>query len=407
MLDVESELVRFGRWLDDQIDGQLAPAPLVDEGARVGERSTRLVLLAVAAALVVIAGLVALGHRERSAPDADQSTSLVPSSVAVAVLTTISALETSPSTVAAATTVNPLHLVPPDPSTIVGLGGVARRVSDGGLAVLAGRPAADGYTDVWWIGVGRLPGPVDPNEAQPEGRRAFGDAAVINEHGTTVVFRAAPHTETLSTPCPPAAALCSATPTLRTLIDATVIDDVGHVTWTLPEGMVEIARTTREIQAEPMVSTNDGLDIIVDHQLTTADFLAATVSDVRRTTVRGHEGWIAAIDPLGLSGGRRASVMWEERPGIVVAVSGATTDERLIGFAESLRVVDQAEWSRLVTDVAAKTPPPGYGVVVGDTLAGIAEKLGVSLQDLLTANPDIDPDKFLVVGQRVRIPTGP
>jgi LysM repeat protein len=39
----------------------------------------------------------------------------------------------------------------------------------------------------------------------------------------------------------------------------------------------------------------------------------------------------------------------------------------------------------------------------GDTPSGIAEKTGVSLEQLEKANPDLDP-QLLAPGQRIRIP---
>ena len=39
----------------------------------------------------------------------------------------------------------------------------------------------------------------------------------------------------------------------------------------------------------------------------------------------------------------------------------------------------------------------------GDTPSGIAEKTGVSLEQLEEANPDLDP-QLLAPGQRIRIP---
>jgi len=44
-----------------------------------------------------------------------------------------------------------------------------------------------------------------------------------------------------------------------------------------------------------------------------------------------------------------------------------------------------------------------YTVKPGDTPSGIAEKTGVSLEQLEKANPDLDP-QLLAPGQRIRIP---
>ncbi len=44
-----------------------------------------------------------------------------------------------------------------------------------------------------------------------------------------------------------------------------------------------------------------------------------------------------------------------------------------------------------------------YVVKPGDTPSGIAEKTGVSLEQLEKANPDLDP-QLLAPGQRIRLP---
>jgi LysM repeat protein len=60
------------------------------------------------------------------------------------------------------------------------------------------------------------------------------------------------------------------------------------------------------------------------------------------------------------------------------------------------------------TATATKTPAGKrkrkvYVVKPGDTPSGIAEKTGVSLEQLEKANPDLDP-QLLAPGQRIRIP---
>jgi LysM repeat protein len=60
--------------------------------------------------------------------------------------------------------------------------------------------------------------------------------------------------------------------------------------------------------------------------------------------------------------------------------------------------------------VATSTPTPKpkrkrkvYVVKPGDTPSGIAEKTGVSLEQLEMANPDLDP-QLLAPGQRIKLP---
>ena len=51
----------------------------------------------------------------------------------------------------------------------------------------------------------------------------------------------------------------------------------------------------------------------------------------------------------------------------------------------------------------AKRKRKVYVVKPGDTPSGIAEKTGVSLEELEKANPDLDP-QLLAPGQRIRLP---
>ena len=55
------------------------------------------------------------------------------------------------------------------------------------------------------------------------------------------------------------------------------------------------------------------------------------------------------------------------------------------------------------TKEAGKRKRKVYVVKPGDTPSGIAEKTGVSLEQLEEANPDLDP-QLLAPGQRIRIP---
>ena len=58
-----------------------------------------------------------------------------------------------------------------------------------------------------------------------------------------------------------------------------------------------------------------------------------------------------------------------------------------------------------IVDASGNTiDPSGYIVKPNDTLSGIARNIGVSYSDLLAANPDIDPTKFLIVGAKLTIP---
>src|SRR5512145_3249847 len=56
-----------------------------------------------------------------------------------------------------------------------------------------------------------------------------------------------------------------------------------------------------------------------------------------------------------------------------------------------------------VQPASAQESGPVYIVQAGDTLLRIADRFNISLTELITANPSINPD-FLTEGQRVVIP---
>ena len=69
---------------------------------------------------------------------------------------------------------------------------------------------------------------------------------------------------------------------------------------------------------------------------------------------------------------------------------------------------DPASNTSKPTATATATPKPKrkrkvYVVKPGDTPSGIAEKTGVSLEQLEIANPDLDP-QLLAPGQRIKLP---
>lgn len=65
--------------------------------------------------------------------------------------------------------------------------------------------------------------------------------------------------------------------------------------------------------------------------------------------------------------------------------------------------IQNAAQTRPAIFVGASPTPFVHQVAEGDTLLGIAIRYGVELNELLAANPEIDP-RFLSVGQAIRIP---
>ena len=89
----------------------------------------------------------------------------------------------------------------------------------------------------------------------------------------------------------------------------------------------------------------------------------------------------------------------------IVATSGGVNDSTgtsTNGSARPSATATQSARQRRATS-AAGTRRRSYTVKPGDTPSGIAQANGVSLQALLTANPDADP-KALSPGQVLKLP---
>ena len=80
--------------------------------------------------------------------------------------------------------------------------------------------------------------------------------------------------------------------------------------------------------------------------------------------------------------------------------SSAEADE---GGEQPANTTQPAATATATPTPAAKRKRKVYVVKPGDTPSGIAEKTGVSLEQLEKANPDLDP-QLLAPGQRIRIP---
>jgi len=122
--------------------------------------------------------------------------------------------------------------------------------------------------------------------------------------------------------------------------------------------------------------------------------------------------WLAAvIVGLGIiAAGCGGGVSPETTP-----VRPVLTDPRLVPTAEPWTQpppVRYLEGSTPGAPVTTPTPESGtagvcgdtYVVQAGDTLSAIARKCGVSLDDLLAANPQIKDPASIYPGQQIRIP---
>ena len=72
------------------------------------------------------------------------------------------------------------------------------------------------------------------------------------------------------------------------------------------------------------------------------------------------------------------------------------------GSDESSQQTDTRTGTETTADDGTRPSATFYTVKTGDTLAGIADSVGVSVDDLLELNPALDP-QTLVSGQKIRL----
>jgi LysM repeat protein len=85
--------------------------------------------------------------------------------------------------------------------------------------------------------------------------------------------------------------------------------------------------------------------------------------------------------------------------------SGTTTTARGESDGRGARQDDEGSGDTGATAGAASTGPRTYRVRAGDTLGGIAERTGVSVDRIVELNPDVDAQS-LSVGQTLRLRGG-
>ena len=74
--------------------------------------------------------------------------------------------------------------------------------------------------------------------------------------------------------------------------------------------------------------------------------------------------------------------------------SARRSEQRDLGERERTNTAEQRREARLPDDV--------YVVKTGDTLAGIAQQVGLTVERLMELNPDLDP-QALVSGQEIKL----
>jgi LysM repeat protein len=87
---------------------------------------------------------------------------------------------------------------------------------------------------------------------------------------------------------------------------------------------------------------------------------------------------------------------------IVIATSGTDEDSGDGGSSISQQQTDQVSTTGDTTTTTPTVSGNFYTVKTGDTLAGIAEEVGVPVARLQELNPALDP-QALVSGQKIRI----
>src|SRR5688572_2021268 len=95
---------------------------------------------------------------------------------------------------------------------------------------------------------------------------------------------------------------------------------------------------------------------------------------------------------------------------VLVIVSGSTNDEEGDGggnpTTEERRQARRGETGTERTSTGSRTSTTSqrktYTVRPGDTLALISDRTGVSIEDLLDLNPEIDPNS-LTVGEKIKL----
>ncbi len=110
---------------------------------------------------------------------------------------------------------------------------------------------------------------------------------------------------------------------------------------------------------------------------------------------------VIAVQKLLNANGARLVEDGDVGPLTIAAIS--SFQQRVIGFSDGLVEVNRNTWNALVKGSAAVSQ--AYKVKAGDTMNGIANANGISLQDLLAENPSISNPNLISIGQTITIPS--
>jgi LysM repeat protein len=86
----------------------------------------------------------------------------------------------------------------------------------------------------------------------------------------------------------------------------------------------------------------------------------------------------------------------------IVMGSGVVGDDSSTGTAGTKDIPTATESTATTTTPKQKKTPKTYTIKANDTLSGIAEQFGLTVDELLTLNPELDP-QGLVAGQKIKL----
>ena len=142
----------------------------------------------------------------------------------------------------------------------------------------------------------------------------------------------------------------------------------------------------------------------------TSNVAAVTRRPARSLTVGALGGLIALTAGCSLTASTSTTSKTTLKPVLAAGSTGAgSTVFATVPFSATTAPPTVPPAAGATGGTVAAGAPGGdgtYEVQPNDTLSGIAARLGVPYADLVAANPEIDPKKFLIVGQKLNVPQG-